>query len=120
METNESVKKVAITEKAKQRGIFEKKKQPGVYWIRYVDAQGRFRREKAGTLSTAKTLYHKRKNEALQGIVLPENLRRKHVHFQRLPKMLCRIPRLTSAAIAATRLLRTLWLSGLARWVPTH
>jgi hypothetical protein len=37
-----------------------------------------------GTLSTAKTLYHKRKNEALQGIVLPENLRRKHVPFSEI------------------------------------
>src|ERR1700732_608693 len=84
METDVHVKKVATTEKAKQRGIFEKKKQPGVFWIRYVDAQGRFRREKAGTLSTAKTLYHKCKTQALQGIVLPENLRRKHVPFSEI------------------------------------
>jgi integrase len=68
----------------KARGVFEKVLGSGVWWIRYVDAQGRYRREKAGTLSTAKTLYHKRKTEALQGIVLPENLRRKHVPFSEI------------------------------------
>jgi hypothetical protein len=74
----------AKTESSKERGIFEKRKSPGVYWIRYVDAQGRFRREKAGTLSTARKLYNKRKTEALQGVVLPENLRRKHVPFSEI------------------------------------
>jgi hypothetical protein len=34
------------------------------------------RREKAGTLGTARKLYRKRKTEALQGKKLPENLRR--------------------------------------------
>jgi len=64
------------------RGIFEK--NPGVWYIRYVDSQGRYRREKAGSLSVAKKLYNKRKTEALQGIVLPENLRRKHVPFSEI------------------------------------
>jgi integrase len=32
----------------------------------------------------AKSLYHKRKTEALQGVVLPENLRRKHVAFSEI------------------------------------
>jgi hypothetical protein len=32
----------------------------------------------------AKALYHKRKTEALQGMVLPENLRRKHVPFSEI------------------------------------
>lgn len=59
----------------KQRGIFEKEPRSGIWWIRYVDAVGRLRREKAGTKSTASDLYHKRKNEALMGRKLPEKLR---------------------------------------------
>jgi len=59
----------------KQRGIFEKTPGSGVWWIRYADAQGRLRREKAGTKGTARDLYHKRKQEALEGRKLPEKLR---------------------------------------------
>lgn len=65
------------------RGVFQK--VPGKYspwWIRYIDAQGRFRREKAGTKSTAIDLYRKRKNEALEGKKLPEKLRRAAVSFK--------------------------------------
>jgi integrase len=64
------------------RGLFQKipgKNSP--WWIRYVDAQGRFRREKAGTKSAAIDLYRKRKNEALEGKKLPEKLRRATVTF---------------------------------------
>ena len=50
-------------------------------WIRYVDAQGRLRREKAGTKGMAIDLYRKRKTEALQGRKLPEKLRRATVTF---------------------------------------
>lgn len=63
------------------RGIFEKVPGSGVWWIRYVDAQGRYRREKAGTWGNADKLLTKRKNEALQGKKLPETLRRRVVHF---------------------------------------
>jgi len=49
------------------RGIFEKLRGSGVWWIRYVDAQGRYRREKAGTWGNADKLLTKRKSEALQG-----------------------------------------------------
>ncbi len=69
------------------RGIYQK--IPGKYsawWIRYVDAQGRFRREKAGTKSGAIDLYRKRKNEALQGKKLPEKLRRATVSFAEIAK----------------------------------
>jgi hypothetical protein len=59
-----------------QRGIYEKSPGSGVCWIRYVDAQGRLRREKAGTKSAAILLYRKRKQEALEGRKLPEKLRR--------------------------------------------
>lgn len=65
--------------KRNPRGIFERK--PGIWWIRYVDAQGRFRREKAGTKGMAIELYRKRKTEALAGKKLPEKLRRAVVTF---------------------------------------
>jgi site-specific recombinase XerD len=62
------------------RGVFQRK--PGEWWIRYVDAQSRLRREKAGTWAAARDLYTKRKNEALEGKKLPENLR--HVNMPTL------------------------------------
>jgi integrase len=63
------------------RRIFEKLRGSGVWWIRYVDARGRYRREKVGTWSNADKLLTKRKNEALQGKKLPETLRRRVVLF---------------------------------------
>jgi len=63
------------------RGVFEKVPSSGEWWIRYVDAQGRYRREKAGSKSTAIDLVRKRKTEALQGKKLPEKLRRATVTF---------------------------------------
>ena len=63
------------------RGIFEKVPGSGVWWIRFVDAQGRYRREKAGTWGNADKLLTKRKNEALQGKKLPETLRQRIVPF---------------------------------------
>jgi integrase len=63
------------------RGIFEKVPGSGIWWIRYVDAQGRYRREKAGTWGSADKLLTKRKSEALQGKKLPETLRRRVVLF---------------------------------------
>jgi integrase len=64
-----------------QRGIFEKVPGSDIWWIRYVDAQGRYRREKAGTWSNADRLLTKRKNGALEGKKLPETLRRRLVPF---------------------------------------
>jgi site-specific recombinase XerD len=69
------------------RGVYQKvpgKNSP--WWIRYMDAQGRFRREKAGTKSVAIDLYRKRKNEALEGKKLPEKLRRAMVSFAEIAK----------------------------------
>jgi len=68
----------------RQRGIFEKTPASGVWWIRYADATGRIRREKAGSKSAAVTLYRKRKTEVLQGKKLPERLRRPIVSFVEL------------------------------------
>lgn len=59
-----------------QRGVYEKSLGSGIWWIRYVDARSRLRREKAGTKSAAILLYRKRKQEALEGRKLPEKLRR--------------------------------------------
>jgi len=63
------------------RGIFEKVPGSGLWYIRFVDAQGRYRREKAGTWSNANKLLTKRKNDALQGKKLPETLRQRVVPF---------------------------------------
>lgn len=66
------------------RGLFQRPKKSGIWWIRYADANGRDRREKAGTKSMAAALYRKRKTEILQGRKLPETLRRKIVSFREL------------------------------------
>ena len=63
------------------RGIFEKVLGSGEWWIRYADAAGRIRREKAGTWTAARNLYIKRKAEVLQGRKLPEKLRQRPVTF---------------------------------------
>ena len=63
------------------RGVFEKVPGSGDWWICYWDAQGRKRRETAGSKSNAISLYRKRKTEALQGKKLPEKLRRAIVTF---------------------------------------
>jgi integrase len=65
----------------KVRGVFEKVPGSGVWWIRYSDAQGRYRREKAGTKTASRELYTKRKQEALEGRKLPEKLRSRAVSF---------------------------------------
>jgi integrase len=69
-------------EPAKVRGVYERR--PGEWWIRYVDAQGRYRREKAGTKGSAIDLVRKRKMDALIGNKLPEKLRRSRVSFSEL------------------------------------
>jgi hypothetical protein len=69
---------------AKTRGVYQKELGSDVWWIRYVDSQGRLRRELAGSKSDAIDLYHERKSEALQGKKLPEKLRRRVVNFSEL------------------------------------
>ena len=78
--------KTAERNRRKARGVFQKISGSGVWWICYWDAQGRKRREKAGTWDTACKLYIKRKNEALQGKKLPEKLRRATVTFAEIGK----------------------------------
>ena len=60
----------------KDRGLYERPADSGVWWIQYNDADGKKRREKAGTKAQARLLYVKRKGEALQGKKLPELNRR--------------------------------------------
>jgi len=67
-----------------QKGIFERPLGSNIWWVRYVDAGGKERREKAGTKSIAKLLYQKRKQEALEGRKLPERLRSRKVLFGEL------------------------------------
>jgi len=66
------------------KGVYERVRDSEVWWIRYSDATGRIRREKAGTKSAAMTLYRKRKTEALQNRKLPEKLRRGNIPFSEL------------------------------------
>jgi site-specific recombinase XerD len=68
------------------RGVYEKVRDSGEWWICYWDAQGRKRREKAGSKSVAIKLVDKRRTEALQGKKLPESLRRATVTFADIAK----------------------------------
>jgi integrase len=61
----------------KTHGVFEKFPGSDVWWVRYHDAHGRLRREKAGARGMALKLYQKRKTEALQRKKLPETIRRR-------------------------------------------
>jgi integrase len=67
-----------------RRGLFEQVPGSGVWWVRYADATGRIRREKAGTRSSADSLYKKRKTEALDNRKLPEKMRRRNIPFSEL------------------------------------
>jgi len=71
---------------ARLRGVFERPKDSNTWWIRYADAEGRIRREKAGTKAQAKNLYQIRKAEALQGKKMPQSLRARAVTFSDLAK----------------------------------
>ncbi len=78
--------KVAKKKSRNVRGVFEKAPGSDIWWIRFIDAKGRFRREKAGTKGMAIDLYRKRKVEALEGKKLPERLRRATVTFAEIAR----------------------------------
>jgi integrase len=102
----------------KQRGVFEKHPGSGVHWIRYADATGHIRREKAGTKSAALTLYRKRKTEILEGKKLPENLRRANVAFEEIARDALEYSRNTKVC-EAYRIDR--WhMETLLRWFRNH
>jgi hypothetical protein len=81
--TNE---KAPVRKQRNPRGIFEKVRGSGEWWICYLDAQGRKRREKADTKSSAIALYRKQKMEAFEGKKLPEKLRRATVTFAEIAR----------------------------------
>jgi hypothetical protein len=63
------------------RGLFQRGTGPLNWSIRYADATGKMRKEKAGTKGK---LYIKRKNEAMQGKKLPETLPRRVIRFSEI------------------------------------
>ncbi len=67
----------------KTRGVFEKIPGSGVWWVRYIDAEGKLRREKACSKSAAIKLVRNRKTEAWEGKKLPK-LRTRVVRFAEL------------------------------------
>jgi len=67
----------------KLRGIYEHPKGSGLFWVCWFDHLGKRHREKAGTRSTAKLLYNKRKADSLLLKKLPE-LAHKAVTFRAL------------------------------------
>jgi site-specific recombinase XerD len=81
-----TVKKAVRRKSRTARGVFEKVPGSDIWWIRFIDSQGRFRREKAGTKGMAIDLYRKRKVEALEGKKLPERLRRATVTFAEIAR----------------------------------
>ena len=58
------------------RGVFEKIPGSGIFWIRFVDSEGKYRREKIGSYSAAVKLYRKRKTQADEGVKLPPTRKR--------------------------------------------
>lgn len=77
---------MAGAERKHARGIFERPNGSGVWWARYVGADGREHREKAGTRGMALALYRKRKTEALEGRKFPERLRARAASFDDLAR----------------------------------
>ena len=110
--------KVQGGERRKQRGVYEKYPGSGIWWIRYADATGHIRREKAGTKSAALVLYRKRKTEVLEGKKLPENLRRANVAFEEIARDTLEYSRTTKVR-EAYRIDR--WhMETLLRWFRNH
>lgn len=73
-----------MTQRRKIKGIFEKAPGFDIWWIRYADAAGRERREKARKKGMAIKLNQKRKTGVMQCRKLPESLRRRDVSFSEL------------------------------------
>ena len=56
----------------------------GEWWVRWHDADGKERREKAGTKGLALDVYRRRKTEVRQGVKFPETLRLRDVRLKEL------------------------------------
>jgi hypothetical protein len=66
------------------RDVWEKVPGSGIWWIHYIDAEGKRRREKVGRKGDAIRLYHQRKADALAGRKLGKPLRQRERTFQEL------------------------------------
>src|SRR5450756_860832 len=64
------------------RGVWKKVPDSGVWWIHYVDAEGKRRREKVGRKADAIKLYGQRKAEAASGKKIEKPFRQKERTFQ--------------------------------------
>lgn len=64
------------------RGVWEKIPGSGIWWIHYVDAEGKRHREKVGRKGDAIRLYHQRKADALAGRKLEKPLRQRERTFR--------------------------------------
>ncbi len=60
----------------KHPGVYEKIKGSGIWWVRYINAQGKRTKAKVGTFSRAVDFYEKRKAEIRLGTLLPAVSRR--------------------------------------------
>ncbi|MGI5844497.1 MAG: tyrosine-type recombinase/integrase [Candidatus Xenobium sp.] len=61
------------------RGLFERPAGSGVWWVRYVDREGREHREKVGSKSAAREVYRQRKTEVRLEKFDPEAVTRRRV-----------------------------------------
>ena len=66
------------------RGVWEKVPGCGIWWIHYVDAEGKRRREKVGRKADAIKLYQQRKADGIAGRKLAKPLRSRERSFQEL------------------------------------
>lgn len=64
---------------AEDRGLFERPAGSGVWWVRYVDREGREHREKVGSKSAAREVYRQRKTEVRLEKFDPEAVTRRRV-----------------------------------------
>ena len=61
------------------RGVFERPTGSGIWWARYTDENGQLHREKVGSKSLARKVYHKRKTEIHERRFFPERHRQREV-----------------------------------------
>lgn len=73
---------MARAEAEKVRGVWEKEPGTGIWWIRYADAEGKWRREKIGRKGDAIKLYIQRKAAAAAGKKIEKPLRERERTFK--------------------------------------
>jgi site-specific recombinase XerD len=61
--------------------VFEKVPGSGVWWIQYFGADGRRRREKIGSKSSATQTVESRRTKVREGVKMPVNIRAKKITF---------------------------------------